>query len=213
MKLTEATIKTLKEKGATRWTKGDNDRLYLNDATSQLLEIKISYYKSGNISSATMQGEEVSNAEAGRIISSLEKAYIDLKPGALVTKKADSYRDLLEAALKDLIESEKAQEATPEPSAETPIKETGAADSVHEKKEEGKKALTQDQLTQYTGIDHDASSGISYLWLVVKAGDEEIRVTRIVDAGIEADTPEIQAAWDHHWDDMYAEYLEKLAAI
>ncbi len=137
-----------------------------------------------------MQGEEVSNARPAGSSPPWRKPTSTWKTGALVTKKEDSYRDLLEAALKDLIESEKAQEGGLEPSAETPIKETGAADSVHEKKEEGKKALTQDQLTQYTGIDQgDASSGISYLWLVVKAGDEEIRVTRIVDVIIEADTP------------------------
>lgn len=72
---------------------------------------------------------------------------------------------------------------------------------------------TQDQLTQYTGTDYDASTGKQYHWLVVKEKGEEISVIRYLDEEVEADSPEMYASWEAHWDDMYAEYLEKLAAI
>ena len=75
------------------------------------------------------------------------------------------------------------------------------------------KALSQDQLTQHTGTDYDASIGKMYHWLVVKVKDTEIRVVRYLEEDVEADSPEMYASWDKHWDGMYAEYLEKLAAI
>lgn len=66
-----------------RWTKqGFNgkvyDRIYFN-ATD--LGMEVSYYRSGNISSAAIDGESVSNCEARRIMCS--KAYFDLTDNTL----------------------------------------------------------------------------------------------------------------------------------
>ena len=66
-----------------RWTKkGTNgkvyDRIYFN-ATD--LGMEVEYYRSGNISSAAIDGEHVSNCEARRIIGS--KAYFDLTDNTL----------------------------------------------------------------------------------------------------------------------------------
>ena len=66
-------IKALEKKGFNRWTKGDMDRLYFNIEKSGYLD----YYKSGNVSSAYLEGERISNAEAYRIMA--VKCFIDLK--------------------------------------------------------------------------------------------------------------------------------------
>ena len=66
-----------------RWTKkGSNgkvyDRIYFN-ATD--LGMEVSYYKTGNVSSAAIDGEHISNCEARRIMGS--KAYFDLTDNTL----------------------------------------------------------------------------------------------------------------------------------
>ena len=65
----------LENKGFNRWTKGDMDRLYFNIEKSEYFEVE--YYKSGNVSSAYLEGEHISNAEAYRLMS--VKCFIDLK--------------------------------------------------------------------------------------------------------------------------------------
>ena len=67
-------IKELEKIGFNRWTKGDMDRLYFDVKKSYL---DVEYYKSGNVSSAYLEGERISNAEAYRIMS--VKCFIDLK--------------------------------------------------------------------------------------------------------------------------------------
>jgi hypothetical protein len=66
-----------------RWTKkGSNgkvyDRIYFNGTD---LGMEVSYYRSGNISSAAVDGESISNCEARRIMGS--KAYFDLTDNTL----------------------------------------------------------------------------------------------------------------------------------
>ena len=68
-------IEELKKRGFNRWTKGDMDRLYFDVKKSEYFSVD--YYKSGNVSSAYLEGERISNAEAYRIMS--VKCFIDLK--------------------------------------------------------------------------------------------------------------------------------------
>ena len=68
-------IEELEKRGFNRWAKGDMDRLYFNVEKSEYLDVD--YYKSGNVSSAYLEGERISNAEAYRIMS--VKCFIDLK--------------------------------------------------------------------------------------------------------------------------------------
>lgn len=103
---TEKQIAALEEAGAKRWTKGGYDRLYIN-ATS--IGAEISYYKTGNVSSARWMGENVSNADGRRLLGS--KIYIDVKTGKLDVKTSfsgydvispeDAARDFIKKALKD----------------------------------------------------------------------------------------------------------------
>jgi len=88
-------------KGFTRWTKGDMDRLYFNIADNGALDID--RYKSGNICSAYLDGEKISNSRANRILST--RAYLDLKTGETVVASGDEHdliADIFDKALAQL---------------------------------------------------------------------------------------------------------------
>lgn len=100
--LTVAQVQELEKLGATRWTKGSYDRLYLNEAAEKLLKLEVGYYKSGYISWATIDGENISHAHAGRVLSMIKGAYIDLTAGGIVDlgdseKTADERKALIQA--------------------------------------------------------------------------------------------------------------------
>ena len=75
------TIAKLEAAGFNRWQKNGMDRLYVNMST---LGLEVSYYKSGNVSSAHWQGEPVSNADGRRLLAT--KVWIDVKTGELHVK-------------------------------------------------------------------------------------------------------------------------------
>lgn len=78
--LNEKMIAALENKGFNRWTKGNMDRLYIN-ATK--LGLELTYYKTGNISSAYLNGERISNSRGYDCKNS--KTYIDITTGKLVS--------------------------------------------------------------------------------------------------------------------------------
>lgn len=141
--MTQATIRTLQDMGASRWTKGNHDRLYIKNIVQDILELDVNRYNTGNISSATVLGQKVSNAAAGRILTATDATYIDLKTGALMmnslTEKVDGvYTDLTALVKKALEKMEEAQDSTPEPST-APTIDTDAAITVQETTEAVKK--------------------------------------------------------------------------
>ena len=71
--------------GATVWEKGANKRLYFNTAAEKIIGLEYSRYKSGNISSATLKGEVISNSEARRYLAAIDGTYADLKTGEIHT--------------------------------------------------------------------------------------------------------------------------------
>jgi hypothetical protein len=81
-KAIQLTADTLTAIGGRRWQKNGMDRVYLNDA-HQYLGLEVDRYKSGNIWAAYLDGEKISNAEAGRIASAMDKVYFDLTTGEL----------------------------------------------------------------------------------------------------------------------------------
>lgn len=95
-------IEALEKKGFNRWTKGDMDRLYFSLEKSGALELD--YYKSGNLRSADLEGERISNAEACRLLA--VKCFIDLKNGNKLVvqygreEAQDVVRELAEKAMK-----------------------------------------------------------------------------------------------------------------
>ncbi len=68
--------------GGSDWQRNGTHRVYLNQ-TNSMLGLDVDTYKSGNISSATLHGETISNAEAGRLGSALDKVYLDATTGTL----------------------------------------------------------------------------------------------------------------------------------
>lgn len=95
-------IEALEKKGFSRWTKGDMDRLYFSLEKSGALELD--YYKSGNLRSADLEGERISNAEACRLLA--VKCFIDLNNGNKLVvqygreEAQEVVRELAEKAMK-----------------------------------------------------------------------------------------------------------------
>lgn len=68
--------------GGSHWQRGDKDRVYLNEwATFAGLEVD--RYNSGSIRSAAYRGEAISNAQAGKMLGSIEKVWFDAADGKL----------------------------------------------------------------------------------------------------------------------------------
>lgn len=98
---TNIDIKAYENAGFKRWTKGGHDRLYI-DAES--LGLEIGRYKTGNVKSATWQGNRISNADGHRLMAS--KIYVDVKTGELhVNTEFDSYDHPLTEIAQALVDS------------------------------------------------------------------------------------------------------------
>lgn len=64
----EGIIKKLKSIGGKEWIKGEYHRIYVpNSVLHDLYGLKVSYYKTGNISSAFVDGEKISNTKAYKL--------------------------------------------------------------------------------------------------------------------------------------------------
>lgn len=105
--LNEKKINTLLAMGASRWTKYGRDRLYLRNCYQELLKMKISYYNSGNISSASLDGEGISNSEANRIKNMAYDCYIDLMKDEIVVdgkenSRVENFKALISEAIENL---------------------------------------------------------------------------------------------------------------
>lgn len=99
------------KQGWTHWTKDGKDRLYFNIADNGALDIY--RYKSGNVRSAYLDGEKISNSRANRILAT--RAYLDLKTGETVIVSGDEHdlvADVFEKALKDIQEPEEEEKVT-----------------------------------------------------------------------------------------------------
>lgn len=69
----EEMIERLIRHGFSRWTKGTMDRMYIN---ADKLGLEYTTYNTGNISSAKLDGEKISNSKAYRLLGA--KTYLDL---------------------------------------------------------------------------------------------------------------------------------------
>lgn len=88
-------IQALIDLGGSRWTKGSYDRIYFN---AKALGLRCSYYKTGNISSATLGGEHISNSCARQLKAA--KTFYDLKTGEVVSTECALERKLNEMIAK-----------------------------------------------------------------------------------------------------------------
>lgn len=123
---TDDEIKTLTDRGFTRWTKKlPNgkviDRLYINP---EYLGLELTRYKSGNISSAKFNGETISNSEARRIEGT--KCYVDV-----ATKEVVCDREDLKQAAQEVVDNVLSKEK-PQVLAQAETKKAAQKDSVQE---------------------------------------------------------------------------------
>ena len=105
-------IAKLEAKGFKRWTKetsrGTIDRLYLN---AQACGLELTYYKTGNVSSAHFNGERISNAEGRRMYA--QKTYIDLKDDSIHSDYwNDKFRDIAQELVDEATAEIEAEEQT-----------------------------------------------------------------------------------------------------
>lgn len=98
MKLNEEQIAKLENDGWARWTKGNFDRLYFNPDKNGILDVD--YHNSGSISSATWNGEGISNSEASRIKHM--KCWVDVEDAKVQVKfySDDDGAEMLQKAAK-----------------------------------------------------------------------------------------------------------------
>lgn len=107
---TDDEINTLTDRGFKRWTKKlpngkVMDRLYIKP---EYLGLELTRYKSGNISSATFNGETISNSEAKRIEGT--KCYVDVATKEVVCDRED-LKQAAQEVVDDALSKEKSQEA------------------------------------------------------------------------------------------------------
>lgn len=75
------TIEKLETLGLTHWIKGDNDRIYINNPHhfKLIFGLELDFYKTGNIRSAYLNGEKISNSKAEKCFYG--RPYYDCKAG------------------------------------------------------------------------------------------------------------------------------------
>lgn len=100
-------VETLLKLGCKQWQKGNMNRIYLSETVLyQLLNIKVSYYSTGGISSFEQDGELLSNSQGGKILNSLAycKFYYDIVSDAYGYKHSQGYVDLQSIVFRKLDE-------------------------------------------------------------------------------------------------------------
>lgn len=68
--------------GGNRWQRGDKDRVYLNDWTA-FAGLEFRTYNTGNIASASYQGDGISNSQAHKLLGCIDKVWFDAEDGKL----------------------------------------------------------------------------------------------------------------------------------
>jgi len=97
-------IQRLVKIGGNEWIKGEHHRVYFNsDVQAKMIGLSCSCYKTGNISSATLNGEVISNCEAKRILSSIGKLWYDAKTGKW------EHRDMADSRAQEIIDAIEAE--------------------------------------------------------------------------------------------------------
>ena len=89
--------------GGKPWTgRNGTERVYINpDAWAPLVDLQVTYYKSGNVSGATLGGADISNAEAGRLLDTqvyVQNDTLHVRTGSRWTSADDIAQAILSAA-------------------------------------------------------------------------------------------------------------------
>lgn len=101
--LTDSQITALEGIGFNRWTKYGKDRLY---ADYEVIGLRLDRYNTGNISSAYLDGEKISNHRGGLYAAAISHAYIDVETGALHgISHLDRYGDEVKDRIWDAVDN------------------------------------------------------------------------------------------------------------
>lgn len=84
---TAETVEQLKSIGGTRWRKYGKDRVYFNDLADRI-GLDVERYNTGNVSSARLDGEKISNSKATDYLQKLKFGdfYYNVESGEFVSK-------------------------------------------------------------------------------------------------------------------------------
>lgn len=100
-------VKHLISMGCKQWQKGNMNRIYLPESVlHQLLDIKVTYYNTGNISSFEQDGKVLSNMQGNKVLNSLTycKFYYDIVTDTYGYKHTQGYVDLQSIVFRKLDE-------------------------------------------------------------------------------------------------------------
>ncbi|MDP9953116.1 MULTISPECIES: hypothetical protein [Streptomyces] len=75
-------IETMVAIGGNRWQRNGMDRVYINNWAA-FAGIETTHYNTGNISSASYQGEGISNSQAYKLLGSIDKVWFDSADGKI----------------------------------------------------------------------------------------------------------------------------------
>jgi len=81
---------------------GTKRRIYFpENLLAELIGLKVTTYKTGNISSASLNGQKISNGKADQIRTTLRygKAYFDCMDGTVKTENLGAYTETIVAGL------------------------------------------------------------------------------------------------------------------
>jgi hypothetical protein len=103
-------ISNLIKLGGREWKTDKHYRIYFNDIKKryfELIKLEVGYYKTGNVSWATVNGNGISNSTAREILNSvIGKLYYDVRAGKFDTDYLDrEIFDILVADIKQKLES------------------------------------------------------------------------------------------------------------
>lgn len=121
--------------GGREWIKGDKHRVYLNqDIWTALIGLEVEHYKSGTISSASLDGERISNSQAYKILAAIDAVWLDVTTGQIVISRyttrplADEVPGWIRAGIAKAVAALPADDEPTTPAGEAdPAAETPAA--------------------------------------------------------------------------------------
>ena len=101
---TEQMIEKLVEVGGSEWQRGGKHRVYFNNL-HEWYGLKLSFYNTGNLSSATLDGDHMSNTQASRLYGRLcaGRVWWDAADGKFYGRIDDElFRPIVKAIKKEI---------------------------------------------------------------------------------------------------------------
>ena len=89
--------------GGREWAKGAHHRVYLSEAMAcRALGLVVTRYGSGNVSSATLDGEKISNGTARELLREIYGLYYDVTAAKFIGGRAGTVGRAMRARLANM---------------------------------------------------------------------------------------------------------------